>query len=110
MNIEQDDFYNLAERIEDAYSEIDNDVCEYLLESNSDYAEIKDDIIKLQKAFPIIRDILDDEGTISLTSEEHKAFIRYLDFRHELEDMERRQIYFRGHTDNFAYLKLIGAI
>jgi hypothetical protein len=27
-----------------------------------------------------------------------------------MEDAERQHIYFRGHTDSFAYLKEIGAI
>ena len=27
-----------------------------------------------------------------------------------MEDMERMQLYFRGHTDGFSYLKKIGAI
>ena len=110
MNAEQDTFYNLAERLEDVYTEIDNDICAYLRENNSDYMDIKADIIKLQQAFPIIYEILDSEGEVSLTSAEHKALVRYLDFKSELEDMERRQIYFRGHTDSFAYLRQIGAI
>jgi len=49
-------------------------------------------------------------GAISLTAEEHKALVRYLEIKTEMEDIERKQIYFRGHTDNFAYLKKIGAI
>ncbi len=34
----------------------------------------------------------------------------YMDLGERLEDMERQQIYFRGHTDAVAYLKKIGAI
>ena len=110
MGLEQDDFYNLAERIEDIYTEIDNDICAYLSENNSDYMNIKADVIKLQAAFPVIRDVTEGAGAVSLSPEEHKALIRYLDLKNEMENMERKRIYFRGHSDCFAYLKRIGAI
>jgi hypothetical protein len=36
--------------------------------------------------------------------------VRYIGLQKDMEETERRHIYFRGHTDNFAYLKKIGAI
>ncbi|MDD7518941.1 MAG: hypothetical protein PUK30_03875 [Dorea formicigenerans] len=44
------------------------------------------------------------------TSEEHTAFDQYLRLSRELDDMERLQLYFRGHTDAVAYPKKIRAI
>ena len=65
---------------------------------------------QMQKDYPVIVKLLEDEGAISLTDDEHEALIRYLNLERQIEDLERKQIYFRGHTDNFAYLKRIGAI
>ena len=107
---EHDALYNLAERIEDVYTENDSNICAYMRDNDSDYMMIMADVKKVHEAFPIIREMLDSDGEISLTPAEHKALIRYLDFKSELEDMERKRIYFRGHADGFSYLKLIGVI
>jgi hypothetical protein len=53
---------------------------------------------------------VDGKGAINLSAEEHDAVVRYLRLKNNMEDIERKHIYFRGHTDNFAYLKKIGAI
>lgn len=34
-----------------------------------------------------------------MTAEEHVAFTQYLHLVRQWDDMERQQIYFRGHTD-----------
>ena len=43
-------------------------------------------------------------------AEEHEAYLAYIGLMRQMEDMERLQIYFRGHTDAVAYLKKIKAI
>lgn len=45
-----------------------------------------------------------------MTAEEHVAFTQYLYLVRQWDDMERQQIYFRGHTDAVGYLKKIKAI
>ena len=45
-----------------------------------------------------------------MTAEEHAAFVECMKLKRQLDDMERLHIYFRGHTDAFAYLKKIKAI
>ena len=40
MGIGHDDYYNLAERINDAFTEIDSDACADLRYSDSEYTEI----------------------------------------------------------------------
>ncbi|MBR9938022.1 hypothetical protein KE513_11005 [Oscillospiraceae bacterium Marseille-Q3528] len=45
-----------------------------------------------------------------MTAKEHAAFTQYLHLVRQRDDMERQQIYFRGHTDAVAYLKKIKTI
>ena len=106
---EQDSYYNLAERIEDAFPEIDSDIVSDLSD-DGEYAALREKVKQLQADFPAIVKAVEGKGAISLTADEHAALVRYLGIKSEMEDMERRQIYFRGHTDNFAYLKKIGVI
>ena len=110
MSAEQDSYYNLVERIEDAFSEIDSDIVMDLSSTNDEYAALQEKIAELHKGFPAVVKAVEGSGAMSLTAEEHEALTQYLDIKTEIEDMERKQIYFRGHTDGFAYLKKIGAI
>jgi hypothetical protein len=64
----------------------------------------------LQKGYPVIQQMIESDGAITLSADEHKAYIRYLDLKYCMENMERKLIYFCGHTDNYAYLKKIGVI
>lgn len=63
---------------------------------------------RLEDAFPEI----DNDIMIELRNEneEYAAFTQYLHLVRQWDDMERQQIYFRGHTDAVAYLKKIKAI
>jgi len=110
MDEKRDFFFNLVERIEQSFLEIDSDICVDLRENDSDYAEMWQEIIKVQNDFPIIREITDGGEAVTMSAEEHKALVRYLHLKNETENAERKQIYFRGHTDNYAYLKRINAI
>lgn len=54
--------------------------------------------------------ILEGEGAITLSAEEHAVLTQTVRLTQKLESMERRHIYFRGHADAYAYLKEIGEI
>ncbi|MDR0324921.1 MAG: hypothetical protein LBI19_02340 [Oscillospiraceae bacterium] len=110
MNAAHESYYNLAERIEDAYTEIDSKTCTDLRNNDSKYKQLWDEAVRLKTVFPIIVAVTEDEGKISLSVEEHTALVNYLSIKHDMENIERKQIYFRGHMDNYAYLKKIGAI
>jgi hypothetical protein len=110
MSSTRDDYYNLAERIEGSFSEIDSDICMDLRERDAEYQEMEREADALEESCPVITEIMDGEGSVSLTGEEHDALTRYLHLKHVMENSERKQIYFRGHTDAFAYLKKIGMI
>lgn len=110
MSKDQDSYYNLAERIEDAFTEIDSDISTDLLKAGGEYAALRREADELQQAHPVIERVLEGEGTISLSEDEHTALVRYIGLTRQIEEVERRQIYFRGHTDSFAYLKKIGVI
>ena len=63
-----------------------------------------------EKSFPVIQKTTEGKGAVSLSAEEHEALARFLMLKNDIENIERKQIYFRGHMDGFAYLKKISAI
>lgn len=81
-----------------------------LRENNEEYAEIHQQITELKRQFSCIAQVMDDQDELHLTAEEHTAFAKYLRLLRKMEDMERLQLYFRGHTDAVSYLKKIKAI
>ena len=74
------------------------------------YAALYQQISKLKADNPFIGKVMDGSGGISLTPEEHEVLTEYFRLRFRLDDMERRRLYFRGHTDCISYLKKVGAL
>ena len=105
-----DTYFDLPSRLEDSFSEIDSDIVTDLRKTSEEYADIQQQISDLKKRFPCIMKVMEDKGEIQLTTEEHAAFVQCLRLLRKLDDMERLQLYFRGHTDAVAYLKRIKAI
>ena len=105
-----DTFYDLPERIADAFPEIDSDIVTDMLEHNEEYAKMRKQIDTMQRENPFIVAVTEGEAAVSLSAEEHKILADYFNLYVEMTNMERQQIYFRGHTDSFAYLKKMGVI
>ncbi len=105
-----DTYFDLPSRMEDSFPEIDSDIVTDLRENNEEYAEIHQQISELKRQFQCIAQVMDSQDELHLTAEEHVAFSKYLRLSRRLDDMERLQFYFRGHTDAVVYLKKIKAI
>jgi len=110
VNTMSETYLDLPSRLEDAFPEIDNDIVLELQNENEEYAKLQKRISDLKRQEPFLMNLLDGSDEISLTAEEHAAFVQYLHLVRERDDMERLQLYFRGHTDAVAYLKKIKAI
>lgn len=103
-------YFDLASRLEEAFPEIDSDIMTDLRENSEDYADLQQRISYMKQQYPIIMEVMEGNGEIHLSAEEHDAFTQFLRLHRKLDDMEREQLYFRGHTDAIAYLRKIKAI
>ena len=103
-------YFDLTTLLECFFPEIDSDIVTDLRRTSEEYAGIQQQISDLKKRFSCILKVMEDKGEIHLTAEEHAAFVQCLRLSRKLDDMERLQLYFRGHTDAVAYLKRIKAI
>lgn len=104
------EYIDLPERIKAQYLDIDSDIVTDLRHTDADYAALFNQIAEMKKANPFIDKVLEEKGDITMTTEEHSAFVECMRLKRQLDDMERLHTYFRGHTDAFAYLKKIKAI
>ena len=96
---------DLPTRLEEDFAEIENDIVVDLRKSNIEYVKIQSQITELNELYPKISNVVEGKGDIYLTEEEHIMFIKYIHLNQKLDEMERLQIYFHGHTDAVAYLK-----
>lgn len=103
-------YFDLADRISDSFSEIESDITVDLRKSSEDYFSLYESISDLKAKHPFISKVLEGNGELSLSVEEHEILTRFFRLQFRLESMEREHIYFRGHTDCISYLKKVGAL
>lgn len=103
-------YLDLPSRVEKSFPQIDSDIVMNLCDTNEDYAKMFKEVSNLNQKYPFIEKIIEGSGEIGLTEEEHNVLVRYFKLVRQMEDMERLEIYFRGHTDAVAYLKKIKVI
>lgn len=103
-------YFDLADRISDSFPEIENDITVDLRKSNEDYSSLYQSISDLKAKHPFIQKVMEGNGELSLSAEEHEILTEYFRLRFRIDDMERQRLYFRGHTDCISYLKKVGAL
>ena len=104
------EYLDLPERIKADFLNVDGDVVVDLRTNDPDYRDLYHRYADMKKDYPFIDMVLEAPGAITMSVEEHAAFVECMRLKRQLDDMERLHIYFRGHTDAFAYLKKIRAI
>jgi len=95
--------------INERYKEIDNEAAAKLRDDEQ-YMALRKQSDLLMEKHPCILQLLEGKGAISVSEEEHAAFVQYTMLKIQKENMERREIYCFGHTDCIAYLKRVGAL
>ena len=110
IDLNKTDFCDLVERIKDSFMEIDSDIMVDLKKQDIGYADMCQKLGEMESRYPFILEVTEGSGAISLTAEEHEIVRKYMSRMFEKETIERCQIYFRGHTDGYVYLKKIGVV
>jgi len=110
MTGEQEQYFDLASRIDEAFGEIDSDTCVDLRQKDEEYRALCDEQGVLTGKYPFIEEMTDGNAPDSLSTDEIAALTRYLVLEGEKLSAELRALYYRGHADCLAYLKKIEAI
>lgn len=108
MSAATEEYNDLVKRMEHGFMEIDNDIIVDLRKQDDSYLTLCRQIGDMEREYPFILNVTEGEGDISLTAEEHRVLVEYFRISLKKDNIERKQIYFRGHTDGYAYLKKIG--
>jgi len=102
--------YDLESLADGTFPEIDSNVCTEVFLKDNDYIEMWLASIGLKERFPVIVEVIEGYGAVSMSVEEHEALKRFFSLNAEMEIMKRKEIYYRGHRDNYEYLKQIAGL
>ena len=99
----------MIERISEAFDEIDSDLMLELTAADQEYSDVKHKMSDMRRQHPFIDELLEGDGEVQITAQEHEVLNQYFRLYSLSDNMERKHIYFRGHTDCFSYLEKIAA-
>lgn len=103
-------FDNLAKQIAENYLTIEEAILEDLKQENREYEKICEVLKEMEKQYPFLPKLSVGQGEMIVSAEEHKIFKEYIYKFFQKDNMERRYIYYRGHTAGYTYLKETGVI
>ena len=90
-----------------AIEDVDSQTMDWLTKQDF-YRELRKELRQLAEKYPCIEAVLEGEGEISLTKEEHEALVHYLEIEQKKESAERREYYYFGHIHAQRYCNDIG--
>ena len=108
--MEESIFTELLAQLEERFLEMDSEITIALPVHDLQYAALRARLKKLERQFPFIESVLDSEGTVRLTAEDHAGLVEFLRTTDEAENRERLNLYLAGHRDCLTYLKRIGLL
>ena len=101
---------DIVERVRKGFAEIESDILVDLRKNDKEYAALLNQIDEMEEQYPFLLELAEGSGELMISSEEHDIFVKYLARCSRRETLERQQIYFRDHTDGYAYLREIGVV
>ena len=90
-----------------AIDDVDSETMDWLGQQEY-YQKWLGELKKLVKKYPCIDEMLEGKEEISLTKEEHKAFVKYLAVKQRMDSAERREYYRFGHVHAWRYGNELG--
>ncbi len=103
-------FAEMLAQLEERFEEMDSEITVALPDRDKKYAALRARLEELDQSYPFIETVLDGEGAVCLTAEEHAGLMEFIRTTDEAENRERLNLYLAGHRDCFAYLRRIGLL
>ena len=76
MNTGYGNCFDLADRISNAFPDIEDDICVDLRENSNEYIAMWQEFKKLSSDCTIIARVMEDKGAVTITAEEHEELAR----------------------------------
>lgn len=97
-------FDSLWEGIE---TKVESKVYVFLRNSHDEYMRLQKQRNEIVEKYPILINLVEESGQISLTEEEHAAFRQFVVINDRMTRLEMQAYYFCGHADFQKYKDLL---
>lgn len=101
---------SLVDKLRDAFMELDSDIMMRLHEESAEYRELFAQASAILSGNSQLCAIIDQGVPAALSEQDARALIEYINSKREYEDVERLELYIRGHMDCIAYLEKMGVL
>ena len=81
-----------------------------LPKENEEYRAIQSEIEELYEKYPKVLDVFDMEKSAELSEQECAVFIKVMELKNKLTDMDIQSVYLRGCYDSVGYMKKAGIL
>ena len=97
----------IPEWISAIFEQSEIEVLERLKERNTDYYQLLKKEETMMKQYSFLDKIFDDDGEMTMTGEEHRILVTFMELRARIEETERKAFFLLGHRQCLEYLKAI---
>lgn len=85
-------------------------IVRYLKDYHQEYRDTSKRQWEMLERYPVLDEVLDGNGTITLNEDEHRAFKEYLTNRDDMERLEREYYYYYGQSHVFSYGRMLKSL
>lgn len=85
-------------------------IVRYLRSHHQDYQDAMKRQKELTEQYPVLINILDSNGSVTLNEEEHRGLREYLEHRDDMERLEREYYYYYGQSQVFSYGRILKSL
>lgn len=89
---------------------VDQQVVTYLKENHPEYQDTLKRKREIAKRYPILVNVLEGDGDVTLNEDEHRAFKEYLANQDDMERLEREYYYYYGQSHVFSYGRMLKSL
>ena len=93
-----------------SFREYISSIVNKLRDTDSEYRDIEERIVKLYDDYPKIKAVFDSEPAAELSEQDCKALIDILSLHNRLFDKQQEAVYLRGCYDSIGYLNKAGIV
>lgn len=93
--------------LDEIVSNLDRRVITYLSKHHRRYSELRKQVIQYAGQYAFLEEQREEATEITLSAEQHQAYIEYLQMRDEMDDLERKYYYLLGQADMVPYITVL---
>lgn len=93
--------------LDEIVSNLDHRVITHLSKHHRRYGELRKLVIQYSERYAFLEELREGSTEITLTAEQHQAYVEYLKMQDEMDELERKYHYLLGQADMVPYITVL---